>query len=342
LNSTWEQAKIVVIYALGGGWGHLNRALALARILGKRSQVKIIVNSPYAALIPSIQGCELYQISPDIGVMATCKEVKNVLLATSYNCLVIDTFPRGLGGELAEILPQLKQIPRVLIHRDINPRYIALKNLHSFVTDNFNLVIVPGEGNTPPLANLPQVKHTKPWLIRSADELPSINTARSHLRLKPQENYLKTVIVYAAGKRAELALYGKLTQILALSIPNIAVRCLAAECPKNCPPNLWIFHYPGIECLVAADVVVGSGGYNTVYECAALRIPLIAFAMPRRYDRQEVRLSNLNVQKVKTIEEATFAVCYYLNINNCDRQPNFINGAVEAADLIEQVYSTRP
>lgn len=84
------------------------------------------------------------------------------------------------------------------------------------------------------------------------------------------------------------------------------------------------------------------GGYNTVYECAALRIPLIAFAMPRRYDRQEVRLSNLNVQKVKTIEEATFAVCYYLNINNCDRQPNFINGAVEAADLIEQVYSTRP
>ena len=48
--------------------------------------------------------------------MATCKEVKNVLLATSYNCLVIDTFPRGLGGELAEILPQLKQIPRVLIH----------------------------------------------------------------------------------------------------------------------------------------------------------------------------------------------------------------------------------
>ena len=62
-----------------------------------------------------------------------------------YECVIVDTFPRGLGGELAEILPQLS-VPKVLIHRDINPDYVIAKNLPDFVADNFDLVIVPGRG----------------------------------------------------------------------------------------------------------------------------------------------------------------------------------------------------
>lgn len=92
------------------------------------------------------------------------------------------------------------------------------------------------------------------------------------------------MVVCAAGRAAELAWYGKLTSALAESLSGVVVRCLAAKCP-DCPPDLWVFHYPGMECLLAADVVVGGGGYNTFYECAALQVPLVTFTMDRRYDR---------------------------------------------------------
>lgn len=205
------------------------------------------------------------------------------MLNTRYNCLIIDTFPRGLGGELADILPQLQNTPRILIHRDINPRYIVAKDLRRFVASNFDLVIVPGEGDTVPLLDLPQVRYTAAWLIRSADELPDLNKARSLLHLHPTDRS-KIVVVCAAEKAEELALHGKLTSALAESLTGVTVRCLTAKCP-NCPPDLWVFHYPGMECLLAADVVVGGGGYNTFYECAALEVPLVAFTMHRRYDR---------------------------------------------------------
>ena len=38
-----------LIYALGGGWGHMNRAIALAR--AAHIPVEILVNSPYANLV---------------------------------------------------------------------------------------------------------------------------------------------------------------------------------------------------------------------------------------------------------------------------------------------------
>ena len=38
--------------------------------------------------------------------------------------------------------------------------------------------------------------------------------------------------------------------------------------------------------------MIGSGGYNTINECKALGVPLIAFAQPRLYDRQSLRAKN--------------------------------------------------
>ncbi len=345
---TWEPAETWIIYALGGGWGHLNRALALGQIVAAHRCIKIITNSPYAVLLRSasvIAGCELHEISSDAGFTATCEKVRDVLLNTRYSCLIVDTFPRGLGSELADILPQLKNIPRILIHRNINLRYVLAKDLRRFVANNFDLVIVPGESNTVPLSDLPQVRHTAAWLIRSADALPDINKARLLLRLNPADYRSKTVVVCAAGRAEELLWYGKLTGTLAESLTGVAVRCLAATCPENCPPDLWIFHWPGIECLLAADVVVGGGGYNTFYECAALKVPLVAFAMNRRYDRQDERVDQLTTaQRVESIDDAIAAVRHYLDCVTIPKsisshQLAFTNGAISAACLIEQAIA---
>ncbi|MBD2452050.1 UDP-N-acetylglucosamine--LPS N-acetylglucosamine transferase [Nostoc sp. FACHB-152] len=331
MTNTW------LIYALGGGWGHLNRALALGRIAAAQTNVKIITNSRYAQHV-SNEGCRIHCIPDDNDFPVTCQEVREIVLNTECDRLIIDTFPRGLGGELADILPQMHSIARILIHRDINPDYVTAKNLRSFVAENYDQVIVPGEGEDLPLADLANVQHTAPWLIRNAWELADKMTVRSHiLKVEPS---IKTIVVCAAGNASELSLFAQLTQRLQQNFLDCAVRILAANCPAKNLEDLWISHHPGMECLAAADVVVGGAGYNTVYECAALGVPLVAFAFKRLYDRQAKRAKK--VYRVTTIAEAVTTVRTLLEkveLANHLFVPSYVNGAVQAVNHI-QVSST--
>lgn len=362
-----------VIYALGGGWGHLNRALALGRVAAKRYRVTILTNSPNVGFVdltpqpPSLPGkgelgriC-IEAIAPDLSREATCDRVRHFLLSTAYDCLIVDTFPRGLGGELAEILPQLS-VPRILVHRDLNPDYVQAKDLSVFVAQHFEQILIPGEGDNLSFSYLPNVYHTDPWLIRNADELPSLETARSLLRLPA--NSVSTTLVCAssplppshpfgeasyAGKGArglgqldqEVSLFGKLTAQLQAALPEAAIRCLSPQCPPYCPPELWVTHWPGIDCLQVADVVVGGAGYNTTYECAALQIPLVSFAFPRLYDRQLRRAERSNYL-VQSIPEAIATVKTLLQQSpqrRRNRPINYVNGAVEAVKEIEKAIA---
>ena len=348
-----------LIYALGGGWGHLMRALAFGRIAALHRPVTILSNSPYTAnllnyaakeaLLPIVAGCYIQVISPAASFTQTCDRVRQIVSRMTYDCLIIDTFPRGLGGELADILPKIKSIPRILVHRDINPNYVRAKDLQRFVAEYFNLIFIPGETGELAFSQLPQVQHTAPWLIRSADELPT----RSHARTLLHLNLLKAVtspasltplvLIYAAGRAEELAFYGQLTQELVNSRSDITVRCLSAHCPEHCPPELWVFHWPGIECLPAANVVIGGAGYNTFYECMAVGVPLVAFAFERHYDRQGIRVKRWcehqplpPVRLVKSMEEAKLAVNEFLQLRPY-QPPNLMNGAIAAVRFIEDL-----
>ncbi|MFH7030870.1 MAG: UDP-N-acetylglucosamine--LPS N-acetylglucosamine transferase [Heteroscytonema crispum UTEX LB 1556] len=323
-----------LIYALGGGWGHLNRALSLGRIAATQRKVTILTNSPYAKQLGD-EGCIVQHIPHDADFVATCQQVREIVLNTQCDRLIIDTFPRGLGGELADILPQLHHIPRILIHRDINPHYITAKKLRKFVAENFDGVIVPGEGEDLPFCDLPRVQHTPPWLIRNPWELAdSINT-----EILKVDQSVKIILVCAAGQASELPLFTQLTLRLHEEFPECAVRILAANCPEECPQKLWVSHHPGIECIAVADIVVGGAGYNTVYECAALGVPLVAFAFKRMYDRQEKRASKS--YQVQDIENAIATVRMLLNQVKSAKKPsvpNYINGAMQAVRLIEEIF----
>ncbi len=327
MHKTW------LIYALGGGWGHLNRALSLGRIAAKYRKIRIITNSPYAQKV-NHEGCLVHWIPDDARFSTTCLKVREIILNTNYDCLIVDTFPRGLGGELADILPQLHSIPRILIHRDINPNYIIAKNLRNFVAANFQAVIIPGEGTDLGLADLPNVQHTAPWLIRNAEELPEKNTTRTSHILKVDKS-VKILLVCAAGQKSELDIFSQITLRLHQEFPECAVRILAAHPPVNCPQSLWISHHPGIECLAAADIVIGGGGYNTVYECTAVGVPLVALAFERLYDRQAKRARQ--GYYVQDMEQAIATVRILLNQGNTAKNqsaPAYVNGAVQAMHYI--------
>ncbi|MEM0979228.1 MAG: UDP-N-acetylglucosamine--LPS N-acetylglucosamine transferase, partial [Cyanobacteria bacterium P01_H01_bin.58] len=221
-----------LIYALGSGWGHLNRAIALAR---KASQpVEILVNSPYAtameaALPPHIT---LRRLPGDVSNRETVLTyVQNWLADTPADCLIVDTFPRGLMGELVRILPLLKQ-PCILIHRDLNPHYVKVKQIADFVQQHYDHILIPEEVSVP-LQHLPRAHYTAPWLLRDADELVTVRASlRDRLQL-PTDQPL--IIVCATGRPDELAMFGELTRILSQQYRTCTVCCLAAQLPPGCP-----------------------------------------------------------------------------------------------------------
>jgi hypothetical protein len=317
-----------LIYALGGGWGHLTRAASLARAAQASHRIRIMTNSPYA--IQAARGMpELDLIVFDRTVDAQNRAIEQIERA-DYECLIVDTFPRGLGGELAGLLGSL-EVTKVLIHRDICPRYVAEAGLRTFVRLTYDLVLIPGESEATAFADLPAAVITKPWLIR--DPRP---------RCSHREN--PRILVCASGESSELPWFGAVIACLRAHYPGVEVRCVAPNCPPGCPEDCWIKHWPAADLYSTADVVIGGAGYNTIHECAAYQVPLIAHAWPRKYDRQERRATCAAqlgaVTIVATPEEAAFSAIRQLDLNPPGRPLlDFQNGAAAARALIESAIT---
>ena len=181
---------------MGGGWGHLTRATALARAAGPKRSVRILTNSPYA---PEVCGrlpeAEVIAIDPESSATVVRENVMRHVASFDPKRFFVYTFPRGLGGELDGVL-QTVAAKKILVHRDLNPLYVARMNLREFVVANYDVVIAAGEG-----AAFPRSRTTAPWLIRRPDEVPSAEDARKMLRVEKD----KCVLVQAGGNADELA-----------------------------------------------------------------------------------------------------------------------------------------
>jgi len=210
---------------------------------------------------------------------------------------VVDTFPRGLGGELAPLLEQF-QGRKVLVARDLNPRYVQACELPRFIERAYDLVL-----------DCERV----PWLVRSSDEVLPRHRAREVLQLKSD---LPCVLVNGTGTPRESQWYDA-----------VAAALNACEVRR-------VDSWPALELYAAADVVVGGAGYNTVNECAACGVPLVARPWPRKYDRQELRAEKAN-RTVREIADAVAAACELAQLRSSEcRVIRYENGAVAAADQV--------
>jgi predicted glycosyltransferase len=312
-----------LIYALGGGWGHLTRAVALARAVSTHGRrIRILTNSPYAARVAKLMPeLDLVALRSDLPIAEAREATLRCIRETAPRCLIVDTFPRGLGGELAGSL-RLLATTTVLIHRDLSPHYVATAGLHDFARSHYDLILIPGEDEGRAFAELPNSQITSPWLIRSPDEVRALKIGGSG------------ILICAAGNAEELAWYGEVASIL-------KVRCVAPIRPPGCPPDCWIDYWPAADLIAAADVVIGGAGYNTIHECLAYGVPLIARPWPRAYDRQWLRARRAAKRGMVTVvrkpEEAALAAKGQLQIARPRRSAEFRNGAMEAVTLISEV-----
>ena len=341
-----------LIYALGGGFGHLTRALALARAATRFAttvetsqppiEVTILSNSPFAGSVPVEAELgnrhRLVQISPALDRAATVRAVRAALESESFDVLVVDTFPRGLGGELADLIPN-RGATHVLVHRHVRDEYVEQCRLQEFAR-HYDLILVPGE--PAPLEHLAHSQRTAPWLIRDSHELFPPDAAAAALRAS--DNPAPVVAVIGTGKSSEMAEMEELAhQIAACFGKRICTRFISPGDHRSqrlrprseSELRLAISYWPFFELHHGVSLIVGSGGYNTVHEAHASQTPLISIPRKRMYDQQQSRLSAC--QTARTPAEVLVRIESNLSQLLCEsRADGFSNGANEAVELILQ------
>jgi len=109
---------MILYYALGGGLGHVARSFALISHAPEpvRSRIRLLVSTRSAHVALPCSPCPVDQVPEE--AMADRKVyarfLDNYLGRHKFSCMVIDTFPFGLVGELKHAAPGL---PRVLVGR---------------------------------------------------------------------------------------------------------------------------------------------------------------------------------------------------------------------------------
>ncbi len=334
------------IYAMGGGLGHFHRSIALARAAVRRSyiaKVVVLTNSPLVDRLSMAEeignAIDVVALNPNLDRCETIAKVKETFHQSQFDHLIVDTFPRGLGGELPEIVASLS-CPKVLVHRDLNPRYVEQANLAE-VCQQFDKLIVPGESAT--FESMPHAVRTSPWLIRDSSELLSPQEARN--RLMVSQESIPVIAVVGCGRSEEVDEMQQIARRLDQDFEgDAAVRFLAPRVPQTSNVlasnvlasnvlaiNLW----PLMKVLSGVSVVVGSGGYNTVQEARAIGVPLIGLPRRRLYDSQSRRLEGgwvaRNYEDVRSLVE--MAIRETKQAKKSVR-PVYENGVHQAVELI--------
>ena len=350
-DSTAAGGRRWLLYALGGGLGHVTRAVALARAAVAHSldssppRIWLLTNSPFAARLPlELEldcGQQIVRIDPDWNRDAVACYLEEVVGKVRPDVTIVDSFPRGLGGELVTLLPALG-CHKVLVHRDLNPQYVEQMQLVNFLPQ-YDCLLVPGEQAV--FSDYPHAVSTAPWLIRDAGELLPEQEARRMLKVR--SDHVPVVAVIGCGKHEEIKELRELASALTSQLAERAeVRFITPALQRKQGSSevalsqltslqLW----PFLQAIRGVSVIVGSGGYNTVHEARATGTRLIACPRSRLYDRQDRRLRRQ--EKVMTVADMYRSVVEAVEqawAEGPRRVPSYPNGATEAVAAIEALY----
>jgi hypothetical protein len=259
LRATKKRAEAnppLIYYAPGGGLGHLTRGIAILRQWRKRTghPALLLSYSPHAPLARK-EGISVREIpGPDAGAL------KRILGRAGPQALVVDTFPRGIMGEMADLVPAL-DIPTILIQRYLNPAYLRQFNVTAFVGRFYRLVVRLADA-LPPQTLSQQTLDVPPVTIREAQELSPVTQRAGWLFVDWGEG--SEPFIQAAQEAASRQ--GKTLHVVR---------------PAD--------SYPAVDHMANHELVVGSGGYNLYHEAALTGTPAIFVPGRRMYDDQFAR-----------------------------------------------------
>lgn len=297
----------------------MTRSIAMLRQLVRVAdcECRLLVNSPFAASVElevrRIGSVDLVAYSAKMEPAEAVGEVRRQFDEFEPACLIVDVFPRGLGGEFAELFMSDSSMMRVLVSRGLPRAYVDSYGLAEFVERHYDLVIEPGEPS--PFAGSAKCVSTRPFLIRSDDEIG----------LALRESFLdRPVLVVGSGTPAECE---------QLRLLTIAVQ----QCDLPCPVRFVdpaAAEFPVFERLASARGAIAAAGYNLSHELAALGVPTLLFARDRLYDDQSARANS----PVPDVDDVLLFVSRVAELP-LSIPPEFGNGAVQAAACVGRLLA---
>lgn len=261
----------ILIYAPGGGTGHLQRGAAIGRALRQLGATPVLLTtaaySPLDAIAEGFACLRLPGKQEQQG-SALPDLLSPLVQALQPEAWVVDTFPWGPEDELKPIFAQ-HPAPRLWVQR--SPELVAPADL-------YQARCVPDpQGVGYVLARSPQACMPRPQ-------------ARHMLRAKGARPLL---LVAHNGDPAEVQALFELV-VRAAQGTDWDVR-LATQ--RSLPMPRWsdlrVAWYPLMEVMPGADLVIGAGGYHLVAEAQCLGLRLLVCPQPRPFDNQYSRCQGL-------------------------------------------------
>ncbi len=290
-----------LIYAPGRTWGHVNRAVALARNVCSTRPV-VIFSDSYAVDYAHSTGYSAFPSSPahwsgfnltnkiylcqiaHVPVTTRGRLVNQAIAWLNPEVLCVDSFPRGIDRELD--LPSGRNLLRVF-YQPAGYRPDRFTGWVDFVRKTYPLVIVPGGEGQTAFDELPQTVVTPPWINATPNSIWSREGARWKLGI-PEDQ--KAVLVVANGALHEHWHADAAAAFLQTEHPEWNVKLCLSNQSQSVRYADHFAHWPVVEWMPGFDCIVGQAGYNLLTECVAIGAPLVARPVNRTNEDQRARL----------------------------------------------------
>lgn len=256
----------VLVYALGGGFGHVVRGAALAAAFERNgTPASVLVPETHLALATAL-GASGVGVGATRDPVTLRRHLDAAIEQTACTLLVVDSFPAGLLGELADPPCVARRALLLRLHRDADaPAFLRAAAAYDHVLD---------------------LEPHLDWRPPDLDATPFGAVAR-----EPSPDALATADVLLVATDALLApLLLRLARRLARNGRHVQVAVSGGIGPPDREPR------PALPLTLGRDaprVVVGAAGYNLVYEACAADTAHLAVPLPRRFDNQHLRARTL-------------------------------------------------
>jgi UDP-N-acetylglucosamine--N-acetylmuramyl-(pentapeptide) pyrophosphoryl-undecaprenol N-acetylglucosamine transferase len=345
----------------GGGLGHLNRALAIARRIVRLqpgAQISFLTSSRMLDAI-SHEGFIPYHIPPvrAYGGRVTARDWNKMLYAQIRQIVELHRPTRLVYDGVSPYPGLIRILEQCRFER--TAMVLRLRHTHSRLEqlgDRFRLfheIIHPGEigedGNAlpSPMAEL-QPRRIAPILYFDRDELLSRTEARQRLRL-PLDRRAVYVQLGAGNVNDATTWTVHVTRALARypELEVVVAQSPIADQQVIAPPGAHLVRqYPTANLFNAFDLAVSAAGYNTVHELLYCGVPAILIPLQTVTDDQRGRAraaeragAAVTVNRPEELTDALeqlFDDGVGVRLRSCAESIIPANGADEAARVISE------
>lgn len=302
---------MILYYALGGGYGHITRAISVIHTLGIKEEVLLLTSlenslddTPFKILPPNIIpiDCPQYDYSQKLKLNAF---IRGIIDHHDVSQAYIDTFPMGIFGELTQLH---KQVPLTHI-----ARVLKWQNYQKYTKNNTNRFQISYMVET--LYN----EHQS-WLSNHSEhvfplplENPSYNTRKiaSAINQATGRELRNSWLVVHSGPQQEIdeLLYfvKEVQEIENCKPPVLLISPGEYETTSN-RMDLDLSHcslYPAYPLFPLAKRIFTGCGYNIMSELSIFSKKHHFIPFDRLFDDQHFRAANCSRQQRRLVNTLT-------------------------------------